>query len=91
MPRNFILVGDSTESDADVYVDVYEGKTFPPGFAPPADGYKKQIKKIYIRDVENSKARQAASNALDRVNDPEIARFFDARNPDILEDALPFL
>jgi phosphatidate phosphatase APP1 len=91
--RKFILVGDSTERDAEIYVDLYEGTNFPGKFPAPAGGYKKQIKKIYIRDVKNSssEAREAAVRALARINDLDIARFFDAQNPDILEDALPSL
>ena len=87
--RRFVLVGDSTESDAEIYVDLYQGKNFPSKFQPPANGYADRIQKIYIRDVTNSKKRQEAKNALDRINNFNIARFFDADRPDLLEETLP--
>jgi hypothetical protein len=86
--RKFVLVGDSTESDAEIYVDLFRGENFPAGFRAPANGYSDRIKKIYIRDVGNSTKRPQAKTALDRIGDPNIARFFSARNPDIQEDAL---
>jgi hypothetical protein len=87
--RKFVLVGDSTELDAEIYVDLYQGKNFPSKFQAPANGYADRIKKIYIRDVNNSKKRQEAKNALDRINNSNIARFFDPDRPDLLEETLP--
>lgn len=87
--RKFVLVGDSTEADAEIYVDLYQGKNFPSRFQAPPNGYSDRIRKIYIRDVKNSKRRDEAQNALDRINNFNIARFFDPDRPDILEDSLP--
>jgi Phosphatidate phosphatase APP1, catalytic domain len=87
--RKFVFIGDSTELDAEIYVDLYQGKNFPIRFNAPTNGYADRIEKIYIRDVKNSKKREEAKNALDRINDSNIARFFDADRPDILEETLP--
>jgi phosphatidate phosphatase APP1 len=87
--RQFVLVGDSTELDADIYVDLYEGTNWPSRFQAPANGYKDRIKKIYIRDVKNSTNRAAAVKALARIGDREIADFFDPDQPRLLEKVLP--
>jgi phosphatidate phosphatase APP1 len=86
--RRFILVGDSTELDADIYADLYQGKRFPRGFRAPPNGYADRIAKIYIRDVKSSKKRKEADDAIRRINNPDVARFFDSNRPDILSDGL---
>ncbi len=86
--RRFILVGDSTEADAEIYADLFLGENFPRGFAPPRNGYADRIKRIYIRDVANSKKRGQAEAALARIGEPGIARFFDDQTPDIEQDGL---
>jgi phosphatidate phosphatase APP1 len=89
--RDFILVGDSTEFDADIYADLFLGQNFPAKFSAPRDGYSDRIKKIYIRDVKNSKRRDQAEQALARVGNKvgnkSVAMFFDEQNPGIQEDA----
>jgi phosphatidate phosphatase APP1 len=82
---SFILVGDSTESDAEIYTDLFLGKNFPTKFAGKQKPYSDRIKRIYIRDVKNSRRRQEAVDALARIGDENVARFFDAQNPDIGE------
>lgn len=86
--RKFVLVGDSTESDAEIYVDLYQGKNFPEGFKEKA--YADRIERIYIRDVQCPR-REAAVTALARIGNAKVARFFDAQNPDILNDVMPLL
>ena len=85
--RKFILVGDSTEKDAEIYTDLYLGEDFPDKFEPKA--YSDRIVKIYIRDVPNSKRRTEAEAALNKIRPPQgedIAMLF--HNPEeILEDA----
>lgn len=87
--RKFILIGDSTEKDADIYADLYLGRDFPDGFELKA--YSDRIVKIYIRDVPNSKRKAEAEVALNRITarqGEDIAMLF--HNPeDILKDAQP--
>jgi phosphatidate phosphatase APP1 len=82
---SFVLVGDSTEFDADVYTDLYLGHNFPQKFTSLRKPYSDRIKKIYIRDVKNSHRRKIAEDALARVQNDDVARFFDADKPDIVE------
>jgi Phosphatidate phosphatase APP1, catalytic domain len=91
--RSFVLVGDSTEFDADVYADLYLGENFPSKFRPSQRGYRDRIKKIYIRDVPNAKTerRKRAVDAIARIGDSKVAMFFDAENPRIQQDAAPVI
>ena len=87
--RTFILVGDSTEKDAEIYRDLYLGQNFPDGFK--AEPFADRIAKVYIRDVPNSKRRDEAKAALNEINaqqDEGIAVLFE--NPKVIfEDAQP--
>ena len=65
--RKFILVGDSTESDAEIYADLYLGQNFPDGFE--AKPYSDRIAKIYIRDVNNSEKTHEAVRAVDAIKE----------------------
>src|SRR5262249_30592683 len=87
---SFVLVGDSTESDADIYADLYLGQNFPAKFSHLRKRYSDRIKRIYIRNVKNSKdeRRQAAVEALVRVGNKDVTELFEADNPDLLEDAV---
>jgi hypothetical protein len=86
---SFILVGDSTEFDAEIYADLYLGTNFPAKFSSLRKAYSDRIKRIFIRDVMNSRRRKRAEEALARIGKQDVARFFDAQTPDIQEKADP--
>jgi phosphatidate phosphatase APP1 len=85
---SFVLVGDSTEHDAAIYTDLYLGQNFPAKFSHLQKAYKDRIKKIYIRDVTNSKRRREAAEAFARVGNEAVTRVFNPQNPDIGQDAV---
>jgi Uncharacterized conserved protein (DUF2183) len=83
--RRFLLIGDSTERDADIYADLYLGENFPHKFTQ--EPYRDRIMRIYIRDVANSRRRSAAAAAIERINQGGGRAIFFKDPKDIAQDA----
>ena len=57
--RKFVIVGDSTELDAEIYVDLYQGKNFPSKFQAPANGYAdKSRRSTFVMSTTAKSARR---------------------------------